>query len=351
MVAAATAPPLPTGTPTPKETIDPYQSTVTAAASTSVALAKIEPEVTHLNGLVIYDTALLPAEKYRLRYEDRPNNDEFYLLLPREMQGWSEYLLYPPAPSEAEAQAVLAQFGYRLEPVDDFYWRLLKDERLLTDKITRGERPFQVNLNRSGTDFWMLLSVEGAPYWLLRKDSFELWYGYEVPPRTNPVFVGDDFFTTQLGMDAQGEKFGVYVKRGGETVFFLSGPEFDAGGPCPIETFRAWEDQWVLQIDDQVIVGGQSLRDQGYARSFGWQTLGGKPYFLFQKGEDGRYGISYDGEDLPLQFDEIVNWRCGEKQPFAVANPLGSENVATFFARNEGLWHYVKVMQEEGIRE
>ena len=111
----------------------------------------------------------------------------------------------------------------------------------------------------------------------------------------------------------------------------------------------------MLQIDDQVIVGGQSvgrsLRETGYARSFGWQTLGGKPYFLFQKDEDSPYGVSYDGEELPLQYDEIVYWTCIEKRPIAVANPLGSEKMATFFARNEGMWHFVKVLPEEGIRE
>ena len=60
---------------------------------------------------------------------------------------------------KAEAQAVLAQFGYRLEQVDDVYWRLLQGETLLTDTVRRGYGPFH-QVNRSGTDFWMLLSVE-----------------------------------------------------------------------------------------------------------------------------------------------------------------------------------------------
>ena len=343
--ATATATPLPTDTPTPEVTNDPYQYTATALASTSVALSKIEPEVTHLNGLVIYDTALMPAEPYRLRPEDQDNNPQFYQLLPHAMQGWPEDLLIPPAPSEAEAQAVLAQFGYRLEQIDDCcYWRLLQGETLLSDKVTRGSEQFQVN--RSGTDFWMLLSVDGDQSWLLRKGSFELWYQGE--PHPNPVFVGDDFFTAQVGMDTQGDKKEAHVKRNGENVFSYSGPEFWV---CPLENFRAWEDQWVLEIDDEVFVDGQSLREAGYARSFSWQTLGGKPYFLFQKSADSPYGISYAGQDLPLQYDEIVYWTCMEKQPVAPFNPHGSEQMATFFAREEGMWHFVKVMPEEGIRE
>ena len=51
-------------------------------------------------------------------------------------------------------------------------------------------------------------------------------------------------------------------------------------------------------------------------------------------------GISYDGEVLPVNYDEVIHYRCCEPAAFNVG---GSEQMVWFYARRDGAWYYVEL--------
>lgn len=105
-----------------------------------------------------------------------------------------------------------------------------------------------------------------------------------------------------------------------------------------VNTLRSWEGKWVLEIDEQVIVDGESLNEQlGYDAIFHWRLLQGRPFYLFRQGD--QVGIFYAGEVLPRRYDVVAHdWCCG----YALFNPGGNERMVWFHAWKDGTWVYVE---------
>lgn len=103
--------------------------------------------------------------------------------------------------------------------------------------------------------------------------------------------------------------------------------------------FRGWQDHWILEADDVVAVDGESLNTKfGFSKVFKWSEIHDKPIFLFQK--QMKYGVSYDGQVLPLQYDEIAHGMCCSP---AQNNPWVSDNWVSFFGKRDGAWYAVVV--------
>jgi hypothetical protein len=145
----------------------------------------------------------------------------------------------------------------------------------------------------------------------------------------------------------------VAVTRNDQPLYQVS-----VGHASPINALRglwAYEDHWAVETahirDDesaeevmtpatgQVAVDGKSLNDQlGYEASFGFQTLGGKPFYFYK--QDGKIDASYSGVKVPLGYDEIPHYNCcGESS----LNPKIYPNLVTFLGRKGDAWYYTEI--------
>jgi len=97
------------------------------------------------------------------------------------------------------------------------------------------------------------------------------------------------------------------------------------------------QDPW-LPTDGQIIQDGQDLNAAcGYEESYNFALLGGKPFYFYRK--EGGLGISYDGQELPLPYDEIPHYQCCSA---GATNPETRPNLVWFFGRKGQQWYYVE---------
>lgn len=107
----------------------------------------------------------------------------------------------------------------------------------------------------------------------------------------------------------------------------------------PVYALMEWEGQWVLEIHDEVIIGGNSFNEQqGYNKVFNWRVVHGKLFYFFE--HDGRVYISYGGKVLPQTYDEVVHNRCCEP---AVCNVQTYADMVALYARRGDAWFYVEM--------
>jgi len=124
----------------------------------------------------------------------------------------------------------------------------------------------------------------------------------------------------------------------------------DAGLPSPALPLRSlWSfgDHWVLEIlfveedlwEGRIYQDGELLNtSRGYQETFGFQLLGGKPFYFF-RGENG-LGYHYKGHESSLPYDEIPHYNCCS---LATINPTPAENMVAFFALRGEDWYYVEL--------
>jgi hypothetical protein len=106
----------------------------------------------------------------------------------------------------------------------------------------------------------------------------------------------------------------------------------------PVNGFVVWGDHWALELEDQVIVDGEDMGPKlGHDKVFGFQLLGGKPFYFYEA--DGVIRLSYDGETLPQTYDEVPHNQCCEPAMF---NPQSNEDMVAFHGLRAGTWYYVE---------
>ena len=145
----------------------------------------------------------------------------------------------------------------------------------------------------------------------------------------------------------------VIVTRNGQQVYKVS-----VGSASPVTALRglwAYDDHWAVETalvnnqqsgnevtafaTGQVAVDGSSLNDQlGYEEAFGFQTLGGKPFYFFQR--EGKIDANYAGVEIPLGYDEITHYNCCSASSL---NPTIYPNLVTFFGRKGETWYYAEI--------
>lgn len=305
-------------------------------------ISAADPNITHTAGLIIEDYPLVPADEYPLTETSWQENEDLYLRLPRGLVERAGQVVETSLPNARAVNDLLTIFDARLarpnagEPRYVFY----RHDQMEISGIQRYSLP---QLNTSLSDFVMTVVGEGDQQWVVRSGGIEpLPAGLPAP-----FFAGDAF--VEMTSSAQG----VQVMVDGQPVYNLG---VDALGPetCPVEAFRPQGNQWVLEMEGQIVIDGVSLTDMpGHNQAFSYQQLDGEPFYIYQQGEseDSQqpYRISYRGSDLPLAYEEIVRWSCegtyaAEGYTFSVQ---GSDHGVRFFARDDGLWHLVIIAVEE----
>lgn len=296
------------------------------------------PQILDWNGLTLEEYGLPSDQENSL-----PDGGEFYSSLPASLFEKQQALLQSDeyGPTITQTNSILAPFGYRFE--GDFEYTLYAGNELLKEGLPSYG---SISVSQSRQDF---VTIAGAwdNTWLVRKGVIEPW---DKPSHfhQSPFYIGEDLLMVTQVM-TEDERFGVRVERDGEAIFEQPisywGPE-----GCPVEQFREWQGHWVLEIEADVIIDGASLaQKQGYEQIFTWALMDNKPLYVFQKA--GRFGVGYDGQELPLQYDQIIHYGCVERHsgpgPYTIAQ---NSHILSFFAFREGRWHFVQILPQENVR-
>jgi hypothetical protein len=145
----------------------------------------------------------------------------------------------------------------------------------------------------------------------------------------------------------------VVVTRNDQEVYKV--PVGSASPVTALRGLRAYDDHWAVETavvnNEQsgnevtsfatglVAVDGSSLSEQlGYEETFGFQTLGGEPFYFFRR--EGKIDASYAGVDIPLGFDEIPHYNCCSASSL---NPTIYPSLVTYFGRKGDTWYYAEI--------
>lgn len=212
---------------------------------------------------------------------------------------------------EEDNAAVAAKLGYRAAP---------------------GEFIMRIAVNDRGDDFAaVVMSGPDSKETLVRKRSRTPWAG-----TGSPTFVGNDLVVAAV------EKGNVLVVRREKAVVWRR-PFPSDRQRIEIDQLTSWNGHWVLEIDDDVIIDGESLKRSEYGQVFDWMLVGSEPLFFFVK--DGRVGVSHRGEVLPLSYDDVLHGGCCEASGF---NPLATSWGVRFHARRGATWFVVELSLPSG---
>ena len=244
-----------------------------------------------------------------------------------------------PAGKVAGVNRTLERFGYRLVPKEKpgcpicTLYDLYRGDAVVQQSLNVIQ---SVSVNAAGDDFALLVETESRVQFLVRRDTVDQWdpvqHGY-MPP----VYAGDTLVTVNVDYEASQ----VIVRSGDQTLFTTSlAPAVDN----PLRGLWSWDGRWVLEVDGQVVVDGKSLNeDLGCEEVFGWHLLAGEPFYFFKK--DGRIGISFGGQALRYQYDEVIHYQCCEPSAF---NVRANDMMVWFHALRDGKWYYVEAPVLDG---
>jgi hypothetical protein len=189
----------------------------------------------------------------------------------------------------------------------------------------------------SGPVTAFVVNVIGTQYngyfdsFLVVNDAIHAW-DYASSDTTNfaPIFFQGELLWAKGTEDA-----GVEVRRSNREVLFNFRTYF--GTHLEVDSFRAWDDHWILTAADFVIQDGEILNQKlGFQEMFAWNLIENKPVYLFRKG--ARLGLSYDGKVLLLPYQDIPRGLCCG---LGVNNPVIYGDSMRFFGQRDGVWYYV----------
>lgn len=247
--------------------------------------------------------ANLPWDAYALRSRIAVKRSQALYQEMLRLLGLSDFCLNPPVPGTN------TEGGYLLYKGADSW----PDLELLS-------------ASQSSSGAYLLTMRNTKGLYLLDGSNVREWpySGPAAATEPGPVYLGDELVSVRWNSGTK--TYGVYL---GERQ------AYELNAPSRFGALTAWNGHWVLEADDQVIMDGKPV-GAGYDAVFGWQVLNGKPFYLWQRGVT--YGISYDGEERRLAYDEILRTKGLE--------PAGDGETVTFLARKEAAWEAVTITHE-----
>ena len=252
-----------------------------------------------------------------------------------------------------EANIALQPFGYQIntnrstDPTVNTTYTVTKGSISLLPQKVFGFLP--VSVNSLGTDFLMEIDTADGRYLVSRGGAQKDGAQQVFPP---PVFVNNEVVTAEevYSDTASASTDKVVVNMGSRVVFTTS-----IGAPSPITALRGlWSDgsDWIIetarangnpdnyQVLGEIYENGISLNQKfAYQAAFEYQRLVGKPFFFYQKND--QIGISYDGQEIPLGFTEILHYQCCSG---GALNPRNYSLMVDFFARKGQAWYFVEAV-------
>ncbi|OGO16927.1 MAG: hypothetical protein A2Z14_06040 [Chloroflexi bacterium RBG_16_48_8] len=325
--------PGPPGTPTPIIQPSKTEKTTLIPTFTSIPLGE----------LTLEDYLLAPETYFTYSSDEREGDIwEFILRIPdtiyNRRKDWWESAPEPKL-TLSEINKRLSAFGYRVEETGSeggwTFYGLFEGQNLVQDDIRYFRK---IIVNQSGTDFALIFN-HGLSWDLgyARKGFVDPGWntrgGYDWFPDVDlAFFIGDDLIRINF-IDSP-----VVIRN--DEIIYIHDISYIGPPHCPLMSFQQWKDQWVMEVDGEVIVNSGLLHQKyGYTRAFHWQLLNGKPFFFFEK--DGMYGISFNEQVLPVEFDEIAYAMCGVLPP--TLGPRGNSRIVGFYGRKGGYWHYYEL--------
>ena len=229
---------------------------------------------------------------------------------------------------------VVAPYGYRIEALDEGKVDIYQGEKLFREGLEM--YPFQ--MVKSQNDFALVLGEQYSCV-LFRKSGISP-YDCDQHYWTNPVFIGDQLVTLEQDYADGGRR--ALVRVDGEPVFSYASalPDSEilmAGG------LAEWQGKWLFIANNTLIIDGEIMNPQlGYGEIFDWQLYHGKPVFFFERG--GRYGLSYDGAELPITWEYIFHLGCCGYQIGPFQYGFGTNNrMLVFTVWEDGVYKTIEL--------
>jgi hypothetical protein len=144
------------------------------------------------------------------------------------------------------------------------------------------------------------------------------------------------------------EKGWVTVTRNEHEIYKISTGNVSA--IPPLQSLWVYDNHWVLETafvnaphydeaSGQITMDGELLNEKyGYEEAFNFQTINGRPFYLFKK--DGKIDAWYDGQIIPLGFDLVNHYLCCSAGEL---NPRIWQNMVTFFGSLDKKRYLVKI--------
>ncbi len=330
-----------TVTPTPIDTAQPLPQ------FTSTPLSAPEPTTLPVSGG-------LKVEVYPL--ESPPSTEPLTFTPTHGTQGQIQLIHQElrdqePARRLFEANQALQPFGVNIkanwstDPTVSGTYSITREGKPLFDQPVIDFTP--VSVNASGNDFLMGVDTSNDSYLVrgtgVQKQTLAM---QNIGFLRNQIIEAAEVYTNT----SAGSLGWISVTLDGGEVFTTS-----VGSPTPVTALRGlWSDgtSWILevarasdssdtfQVLGEIFQNGISLNlKYGYQSSFEYQLLGGKPFYFFQK--DGQIGVSYDGQETYLGFDDVQHYGCCSG---AELNPREYSSLVDFFARNGEAWYFVEIL-------
>ncbi|MGV8027137.1 MAG: hypothetical protein AB2L18_11315 [Anaerolineaceae bacterium] len=264
---------------------------------------------------------------------DSPTHLEFLQRIPSTVtEKRAQWKYITPNRAVQDINTILAKYGYSVEhnPILSSYtYRVFKGYTILLNDIYPVSSATE---NRSQDDFALLVqTVDGTSY-LLQKAGVKEWLpGSSIS--FAPIYYQDELIYPVIASTIQ------IISESGQMIYETSLPSNPVMNP--IQTFQSWNGHWILEKEGKLIMDGESLnKELGFNEIFDWQIIRGEPFFFFQNEKDGSYSMSYAGQKLEQQYDDIAHYQCCESGAF---NPNGNTYMTWFFASRNGKWYYVEV--------
>jgi anti-sigma factor RsiW len=308
--------------PEPAPTPTPEPITLTPG----IPPASIQPVITKLGALTVEEYPVVSSGV------DTPSHLEFNQRIPNAVfarrSAWRGY----DVDRLDATNALLKPFGYALRAAGSQAYELMGPSPsgpVLIKQISTFWVP-----SVSAKDFAMIaeeIGGKGKTY-LVRSASIAEWdpmaHHY-----ARPVLVGEHL----MAVEASAAPGRVDVSADGQVVYTHYSDSLSIAEP--VKGLSTWNGHWVLEIEGDMIIDGQSLnRQQGYSEAFGWQLIAGKPFYFFRNSDAEQ--ISYDGQTLPLRYEQVIHYRCCEPAAF---NNGSNTSMAWFYALKNGVWNYVEL--------
>jgi hypothetical protein len=246
---------------------------------------------------------------------------------------------YAALPKEPTVEEQLKSLGYQLKVVEtqpNYRQQLFRNGRLLFDYVFNIPKVYKISTG-SGPITAFVVNVMGTQYngyfdsFLVVNDAIYAWdYASSDTANFAPIL-----YQSELLWAKGTENRGVEIRRSNREVLFNFRTYFAAH--LEVNSFRAWNDHWILTAGDFIVQDGEILNQKlGFQEMFAWSLIDEKPVYLFRKG--ARLGLSYDGKVLLLPYDDIPRGLCCG---LGVNNPGVYDRSMRFFGKRDGVWYYV----------